>query len=125
MTTNWRRDAACGGAPLDWFFPGPNGDTTEAQRLCAGCPVRDMCLTEALALREIYGFRGGTTGDERVRLLRRKANHAEVRPMPEEDVRSLLASGWTPPAIAAYLDVHVDRVRRLRRKLLGEQGLVA
>jgi len=52
----WMRDAACRDLPLTLFF-GPDGETAaareareaEARTVCAGCPVRDECLTYRLS----------------------------------------------------------------------------
>jgi hypothetical protein len=107
------------------FFPDPPGGTEQAARMCAMCPVQPDCLADALKTRDIYGFRGGHTGEERARMLRRTAMRAEAKPVPVGDVSALLAMGWTCPAIAARLDVHVDSVRRVRRKLAKEQEAAA
>lgn len=70
----WRRGAACARPGVDpqVFFP-PEGwasDIAEAKakRICAGCPVRDACLGEALAWENPlsrYGVFGGLTASER------------------------------------------------------------
>ena len=125
MTTNWRAWAACAGADPVLFFPEPPGGTERAERMCVVCPVRTECLAEALQLRDTYGFRGGHSGDERARMLRRAANRTPATPVPAEDVAALLGAGWSCPAIAARLDVHVDSVRRVRRRLAGQQGAAA
>lgn len=92
--------------------------------MCAMCPVAAECLAEALALRDIYGYRGGRTGEERARLLRNTLPRI-TRPVPAEDVAALLALGWTCKAIAGRLDAHVDSVRRVRRRLLKGQEVAA
>ncbi|MET8545225.1 WhiB family transcriptional regulator [Kitasatospora sp. NPDC004799] len=43
-----------------------------AKMICAGCPVRTMCLELALERREPYGIVGGLTADERAALHRRR-----------------------------------------------------
>jgi len=65
MTDTWRYHAACKGASLEVFFPAARVVLDEARALCASCPVRPDCLAEALDLRDVEGFRGGRTGDER------------------------------------------------------------
>ena len=61
---NWRTAAACLDVDPELFFPtaesGPVHDTqvAAAQAVCAGCPVRAECLTEALA-RIPYGVARG------------------------------------------------------------------
>ena len=69
---------SCRSADPDLFF-GPDAEfvTSRAQReaaakaICAGCPVRDACLTYALDAGEAFGVWGGLTEDER-RALRRQ-----------------------------------------------------
>lgn len=123
--TNWRDRAACRRTNPTVFFPEPPGGTDDAARVCADCPVRTECLAEALKLRDTYGYRGGHTGEERARLLRRNTLPRINRPVPAEDVAALLALDWSCPAIAARLDVHVDSVRRVRRRLLKAQEAAA
>lgn len=70
----WVGYAACRDADPGLFFAGTEGgDTRTAQRICAGCPVRDECLDWALAAGMPYGVWGGTTEQERRRLARRSA----------------------------------------------------
>lgn len=74
--------------PPDWTDHGlcrehPNPDlwypdwaslrqTTAAKRICGDCPVAPQCLAYALDTRNRYGIWGGTTPDERDRILRRR-----------------------------------------------------
>lgn len=71
----WLDEAACATMPVDQsdqiFFPKPNakrGDAIwdEGRILCEGCPVRDACLTDALANEPLprFGYVGGKTPDE-------------------------------------------------------------
>ncbi len=69
----WVSYAACRDSEADLFFPGPDGDTAEAKKVCASCAVRQQCLDYALTVRERYGVWGGTSERERRRLLRRSA----------------------------------------------------
>ena len=41
------------------FFAEHARALAEAQRLCAGCPMREMCLAGALERGEVYGVWGG------------------------------------------------------------------
>jgi WhiB family redox-sensing transcriptional regulator len=71
---NWREWAACFGLDPEQFFPAPSGHpdrAAEAKRVCAGCPVRELCLADALANADMHGVRGGKTADERLKLRRR------------------------------------------------------
>jgi len=77
---SWRESAACRDAETELFFPiskvGPAvAETSRAKEICAGCPVRQACLTYALATNQVYGIWGGYDEDER-RVLRRRQQRA-------------------------------------------------
>ena len=58
----WWSDALCNdgtGALLDLFFSEQLDDIATAKAFCTDCPVRDPCLTGALARREPWGVWGG------------------------------------------------------------------
>lgn len=70
----WRDRAACFGIPIEQFFPSHGKRLSPAaKRACAGCPVRQACLAEALDdpdvteadKRGVGGFRGGMTSKAR------------------------------------------------------------
>ena len=69
----WAAYAACRDADPELFFGGENAQTSEAVRICSGCPVREECLDWALEMRITYGIWGGLTERERRRALRRSA----------------------------------------------------
>ncbi len=120
----WRERAACRDVEPETFFPtattGParDAEVAEAKAVCARCPVRAECLTEALA-RIPYGIAGGLTEDERrqLRSIARTGSHGlsararEVlsdgpsRGMSDEERagvgRELLAAGRPPRQVAA------------------------
>jgi len=68
-------DALCVEYPdaADAFFPRRGESSDEAVKLCARCLVRSECLDYALTHRETldHGIWGGTTPNERRRLLKR------------------------------------------------------
>lgn len=74
LPPEWTREAAC----LDDWKAWDEAETNPslAHQLCAACPVRDLCLSAALAeegmvsARERAGVRGGLTPWERYRLAR-------------------------------------------------------
>jgi WhiB family redox-sensing transcriptional regulator len=80
MTGNdWVSDAACSEIGIAIFHPEGRGRELKeaiaaAKTICAGCPVRRACLTEALRLEgaaDRYsrdGIWGGLTGPERAAL---------------------------------------------------------
>ncbi|MGW3667640.1 WhiB family transcriptional regulator [Streptomyces sp. NPDC005141] len=75
---NWRDSAACRTVDPDLFFPiGSTGPALlqiqEAKAVCAGCPVRDACLTWALDTGQSVGVWGGASEAERRTLARRRS----------------------------------------------------
>lgn len=74
---DWRHDAACRDADPELFFPvGMDGPALvqvgAAKAVCAGCPVRAVCLRWALESGQDAGVWGGLSEDER-RALRRRS----------------------------------------------------
>ena len=58
----WRLEARCrdGAASLtELFFSEDIGDISRAKSFCAGCAVREACLSAAVARREPWGVWGG------------------------------------------------------------------
>jgi WhiB family redox-sensing transcriptional regulator len=76
--TDWRQDAACRTADTSVFFPDTEEEAATAKAICAACPVREACLTFALANRQEQGVWGGMTETERRRLRRRRADAARA-----------------------------------------------
>lgn len=71
---DWRSRGACLSVDPELFFPlssvGPAaGQLSQAKVVCARCPVRAECLDFALATRQVHGVWGGTSEDERRRIL--------------------------------------------------------
>jgi WhiB family redox-sensing transcriptional regulator len=67
---HWRDQALCAEVDGELFYPEVDECPNEAKRVCALCPVRKECLTDALQRREPHGVWGGTTPNERKHLLR-------------------------------------------------------
>jgi WhiB family redox-sensing transcriptional regulator len=93
--TDWRAAGACLAADPDLFFPLGAGtaaapDTSRALRICDECPVKEQCLEFAMRTHEAEGIWGGTTPEERVRVLRGRGNPrpAMTRGRPARRVRS-------------------------------------
>ncbi|MGQ0479997.1 MAG: WhiB family transcriptional regulator [Pseudonocardia sp.] len=69
--THWREEALCAQTDPEIFFPEVGENPKAARQVCAACPVRTACLTDALRRRDIaFGVRGGLTPTERRALLR-------------------------------------------------------
>lgn len=90
--TNWRAAGACLSADPDLFFPITTGapaamQVKQAQRICAGCQVRQQCFDFAMSSGESHGVWGGTTPEERIRVRRQRTR--------------LVRRAWQPPATRA------------------------
>lgn len=68
----WFDDARCRGVDPELFFPTKTGPDSgwEAKKVCAGCPVRELCLEMALERGEKYGVWGGLSERQRRRIRR-------------------------------------------------------
>jgi WhiB family redox-sensing transcriptional regulator len=69
----WQERAACYGLDPEIFFPTTEEEASLALSYCAICAVREVCLAWALKNGERYGVWGGTTEQQRRRLLRQTA----------------------------------------------------
>lgn len=70
----WHREALCRGSnPAEWF-PERGDPHMDQKRLCGACPVREVCLEDALSRGEQHGIWGGTS--ERQRRQMRRARRA-------------------------------------------------
>ena len=75
---SWQRYGACLDHDPELFFPiGDAGQAVsqldEAKAVCAGCPVRCLCLEWALLAGINYGVWGGMSETERLALKRRNS----------------------------------------------------
>lgn len=71
MLRNWVTQASCAGIGWEPFFPGKRSTAIWARRICAGCPVRQPCLDDAMAAedpRYRIGIWGGAGPRERNQL---------------------------------------------------------
>jgi WhiB family transcriptional regulator, redox-sensing transcriptional regulator len=72
---DWRLRAACRVSNVDFFPPDHLRGAARRRReaaakaVCAGCPVRAVCLRYAIENNEPHGIWGGTTSRERARSL--------------------------------------------------------
>jgi WhiB family redox-sensing transcriptional regulator len=64
--------AACADMDTDLWFPDAGDTGATAKRICAGCPVRVLCLNYALDNGEQHGIWGGKSKQERRLLLRKR-----------------------------------------------------
>lgn len=75
--------AACRGLDTNLFFPERGDDTTIAKRICASCPVRNLCRDWALTNSERFGIWGGTS--EKERRARRRTRRTELADLTTTD----------------------------------------
>jgi len=91
--------AACRNAPAGLFYPKASRESppqaqareTEAERVCATCPVQTECLSYAVRLQENFGIWGGLTERERHRL----AGKRDAEPRPRDPLRCVGPRGST------------------------------
>lgn len=81
---DWTRDALCADRLTPWHWD--DHGTPEARAVCAECPVRLQCATEALQRAEPRGMWGGLDPDDR----RDLAHHRgyELPGLPPHGTRS-------------------------------------
>ncbi|UDL15896.1 WhiB family transcription factor [Microbacterium phage Pumpernickel] len=80
----WRDEAECAkpenrGKWLPVFFSTDGQRIKEAKSICATCPVRRECLTDALSTQEIWGTRAGLDQEQMRRTLSVDADGKEIR----------------------------------------------
>ena len=78
----WSVQAACRNADPDALFV-QGAAQNRAKVICRACPVRVMCLADALDNRVEFGVWGGMTERERRALLRRRPNVTSWRRLLE------------------------------------------
>lgn len=83
---DWTALSACRDADPDELFVS-GAAQNRAKTVCAGCPVRTECLSDALDNRVEFGVWGGLTERERRALLRRRPNVTSWRRLLEAAVR--------------------------------------
>ncbi|WP_371481981.1 WhiB family transcriptional regulator [Kitasatospora sp. NBC_00315] len=114
------RGAACTTADPDLFFP-EDGDTWSERRakmICAGCPVRAMCLAGALDRSEPYGIFGGLSAEERGMPKRKNTDDAarSARPAPAA-VEPSAEAVEAMHRVHAFVEELTEQVRRQRAVL--------
>lgn len=80
----WMSEANCRGMSPDLFILAKGASTPEvdaAKAVCAGCVVRTECLEYAITHREKIGIWGGTSPNERRRIIRERGLPESV-PVP-------------------------------------------
>lgn len=79
---HWDTQAACKDMDTNDFYVPSDDDRAwgrashiaripELRAICRACPVRDLCIDDAIRTDDRHGFRGGLTPPERLRLARK------------------------------------------------------
>jgi WhiB family redox-sensing transcriptional regulator len=89
-TAGWAARAACKGIDPDALFV-QGAAQNRAKRVCAGCPVRTECLSDALDNRMEFGVWGGMTERERRALLRRRPDVRSWRTLFDDARREAIS----------------------------------
>lgn len=101
----WKAHAACSGEKTEIFFADDTSyyPSREVQRMCDGCPVRALCLQNALDNGE-HGVWGGTTKRQRdaMKRFRQRAScpscgNEVVPSWDDETIQGCLGCGLTWP----------------------------
>lgn len=72
---SWRERAVCSQVDPEMWFPEKGGSTSDAKKICLGCPVKNECLEYALTNDERFGVWGGYSERERRRIKRGGPKH--------------------------------------------------
>jgi len=91
LNLEWHKGALCAQVDPEMFYPevGSAYSSITAKKICGSCDVRQQCLEFALERREQYGVWGGTSLNDRLRLLRKQdpdfrwPNHAMIDPFDD------------------------------------------
>ena len=108
---DWRDEAACRGAPMEWFFP-EHCDTNEnAINLCFKCPVLEDCREYGIKHEE-WGIYGGMTASERKAMRKKYGHRIEIitngqKPPPHNGCGT--SSGMT--SLYRYYEKHPNEIR--------------
>jgi WhiB family redox-sensing transcriptional regulator len=117
FAARWRELAACRGADLEEFFPERGESAGPARRVCAVCPVRQLCLDYAISNRIVYGIWGGLTERER-RALQSRWLRASRRDR-DRAILAAKAAGDTAAAIGRSFGLSRTSVTRIVRTRTG------
>lgn len=84
-TSSWWNMAACLTADPELFFPisstgAGEAHLAKAKAVCSRCPIRQGCLDYAIDSHQAYGVWGGTSEDERRRMVTRRRRELERVP---------------------------------------------
>jgi hypothetical protein len=112
----WRTRAACRGrVDLDFIDPRTPTEAAECRALCAGCPVAEQCLADALTTGEAWGIWGGLDADEREPLAEQQGHPAPVV-KPAHGTNPRYAKHGCRCGLCRQAHTEYERQRRARRR---------
>jgi hypothetical protein len=115
----WRSRAACRGrVDLDFIDPRTPAEAAECRALCAGCPVREQCLAEALTTGEAWGIWGGLDTDAREPLAEQQG-HPAPAVKPAHGTNPRYAKHGCRCDACRQAHTAYERARRERRRAAG------
>lgn len=65
----WQNDALCAEVDPELFFPEKGGSNRDGKKICNVCEVKEECLQYALQNDQEHGIWGGTSKNERKRMM--------------------------------------------------------
>lgn len=79
----WLLRAACRGITTDLFYEEKGNVSRETKLVCEACKVKSECLEDALtvSIREDFGYRGGTSVQERRRIRKQRQSDGTYTPI--------------------------------------------
>ena len=80
VDSTWMAAGKCRDFPPDMFFPSDGLGVEMARRVCADCPVRDVCLEYALDHHIEHGVWGGASERARRRMAVRRGGARSAAP---------------------------------------------
>lgn len=79
MIYSWSGEALCKGMDTNIFFGYTGEEIDRAKKICAACPVKEVCLKTALENHEDSGVWGGLAENERENIRRRERYHRKKK----------------------------------------------
>lgn len=116
----WRTRAACR-SRVDLDFVEPAEQRADCLALCAGCPVAEQCLAEALDTGEAWGIWGGLDAEQRERLAEETGHPAPVI-KPAHGTNSRYAKHGCRCDLCREAHTAYDRQRRARNRARAATG---
>jgi WhiB family redox-sensing transcriptional regulator len=128
LLATWKDRAACRdtylSAGADPFYPEGSGNGHSydaARRICAGCPVRQACLDDAIERRDGQGFRAGLTPVQ----LRTRIKDVAPEPSEAQKARVAALTHGSQPGQTARGEATRKRIAELALAGMGATKIAA